>query len=449
MKWQLLFILSIFAARATSQQLPAFKPLRYDEDYSFLKEDSIKSFYRKIKFTALTPDRNSYVSFGGEARLQYLRYKNDLWSDAPKASHEEVLKRYLLHADVHPGKHIRTFAQLQSSLSVNMENAGPLEDNSMELHQGFIELKTRHGNFLTRIGRQEFQYGSQRLVSAREGPNNRQSFDALKFVYEKHNLRSDIFYSYYVKTRKGFFNDRPTGNTRFWGTYIVKTGVPVIGNIDLYYFGFLTRTAIFDEGIGREMRHSTGARLWRNDAKWKYDVEAVWQFGKFEKHIIHAWTASINTSYTFNKLETGLKTEMISGNKSYDDHYLQTFNPLFPRGGYFGLAGLLGPENLIGLHPSVLYNPLPRLGVAFNYDKLWRYSTSDGIYNPGKLLIFTGKNTRERRIGDQYTIALEYAFSKYLVFATTFVWFTAGDYLKEVAAGKTVFFTGVTTAVKF
>lgn len=449
MKWHLLFILLSITASGTSQQIPAFKPLRYDEDYSILKHDSIRSFYRKLKFTPISANRNNYISFGGEVRLQYLHYKNDLWSDAPEASHEEVLNRYLLHADVHLGKRLRTFVQLQSSLAFSIEDAGPLEDNSMELHQGFIELKNGKGELLVRIGRQEFQYGSQRLVSAREGPNNRQSFDALKVIYQKHSLRADIFYSHYVKTRKGFLNDRPSGNTRFWGAYIIKNGIPVIGNIDLYYLGFLTREATFDEGIGREMRHSTGTRIWENGSKWKYDFEVVWQFGKFEKNIIRAWTASINTSYTFNKIETGLKAELISGNKNYNDNYLQTFNPLFPRAGYFGLAGLIGPENLIGLHPSVSYTPLFRLGVSLNYDKLWRYSTSDGIYNPGKQLIYTGKNITKRRIGDQYTITLEYALSKYFGFSTNLVWFTAGNYLKEIAAGKTVFFIGITTAVKF
>jgi hypothetical protein len=447
MKWQWLFILLSITASGASQQLPAFKPLRYDEDYSALKNDSIKGFYRELKFTSLSANRNNYISFGGEARLQYLYYKNDLWSDAPEATHEEALSRYLVHADVHLGKHVRTFVQLQSSLAFSKEDAGPLEDNTLELHQGFIELKG--GKLLTRIGRQEFQYGSQRLVSAREGPNNRQSFDALKFIYQKHDLRTDVFYSHQVRNRKGFFNDKPSGNTRFWGAYIIKNGVPVIGNIDVYYLGFLARKATYDEGNGRELRHSTGTRIWDNINNWKYDLEAVWQFGKFNKNIIRAWTASINTSYTFNKIEAGLKTELISGNKRYNDDYLQTFNPLFPRGGYFGLAGIIGPENLIGMHPSVSYAPFGRVGVTLNYDKMWRYSTSDGIYNPGKQLIYTGKNASKRHLGDQYTITFEYSANRYFGASINLVWFTAGNYLKEISAGKTVFFTGVTTAVKF
>ncbi|OQP62269.1 alginate export family protein [Niastella populi] len=456
MKWRLMLLLLSIGAGGNCQQLPEFKPLRYDENYSILKNDSVSTFLRKLKYTALSANRNNYISFGGEARLQYLHYKNDLWSDAPEATHGEVLNRYLLHADVHVGKHFRTFAQLQSSLAFSMEESGPLDDNSLELHQGFIEVKSflnGNGELAARIGRQEFQYGSQRLVSAREGPNNRQSFDGLKLIYKKHDLQANLFYSHYVGTRKGFFNDRPSGNTRFWGAYIVKNGIPVIGNIDLYCLGLLKRKTAFDEGVGRELRHTAGTRIWTTSNDWKYDFEAAYQFGKFGKYKINAYTASINTSYTFRKIkwlpEIRFKTEVISGNKKYDDNYLQTFNPLFPRGGYFGLAALIGPANLIGIHPSVLFTPLAGIHVSLDYDKMWRYSIDDGIYAPGNLLTYTGRNTADKHIGDQYTITFEYALNRYFVFSTVFLWFHAGNYIKEVAPGKNVFFIGITSGVRF
>jgi len=42
-----------------------------------------------------------------------------------------------------------------------------------------------------------------------------------------------------------------------------------------------------------------------------------------------------------------------SGDNNPNDKDLQTFNPLFPKGKYFGELSLLGPYNLINLHPSI------------------------------------------------------------------------------------------------
>jgi hypothetical protein len=388
--------------------------------------------------------------------LQYLYYKNDLWSDAPRETHGDVLNRYLIHGDFHAGKHFRAFAELQSSLAIKKGEAGPVDDNSLELHQAFVEvnvLPDGKGRLIARAGRQEFSYGSQRLVSVREGPNNRQSFDGLKFSFENKDLSTDVFYSHYVTSRNGFFNDVPSHNTRFWGIYMVKKYVPVIYNVDLYYLGLLKRQAAFDDGSGKEIRHTAGTRIWRDSEDFKYDFETVYQFGKLDEKLIRAWTASLSTSYTLsqNKLKPriGLKTELISGDSKYDDNKLQTFNPLFPRGGYFGLAALIGPENLIGVHPSFSVTAFRVLNISVDYDRMWRYSINDGIYAPSNRLVYTGRNASEKLIGNQYSLILDYQLNRFFSFSSVFTWFNAGDYLKIVSPGKDVFFMGLSAQGKF
>ncbi|HKC36283.1 MAG TPA: alginate export family protein [Chitinophagaceae bacterium] len=112
----------------------------------------------------------------------------------------------------------------------------------------------------------------------------------------------------------------------------------------------------YDDGIGKELRHSIGSRISGNK-NWRYDIEGVYQFGRFAEKNINAWTLSFNTGYKLSKAklkpEAGIKTEWISGDTLYGDKKLQTFNPLFPRGGYFGLASLMGPANLFDIHPSL------------------------------------------------------------------------------------------------
>ena len=442
--------------KSYSQELPAFRSLRFDEDYSFLENDTSANWYRKMKFSPLSKSRKTYISYGGDVRIQYFYTKNEGWGDAAEDKDGYILARFLAHADLHAGKHIRTFVQLQSSLSGSRIDASPVDDNPLELHQAFIDIKTKlaaSALLTVRLGRQEFFYGSQRLVSVREGPNNRQSFDAVRSMLITGNYKVDFFYGHQVAAKKKIFDDGFNKNTKLWGAYIVRNKIPVLKNADIYYLGLWKRHTAFDDGQGKELRHSIGSRIWKSEVDWKYDIEALYQFGKFAGKTISAWTASVNTSYTFSKIrlkpEIGLKAELISGDKHYDDDKLQTFNPLFPRGAYFGLAALIGPVNLVDVHPSLSLSITNKLDIGFDYDIFWRYSRNDGLYGVNGSLIYSGRNINSKYIGDQPAFNLTYTPNTFLSFTTEFTWFDAGSYLKAAGAGKDILFTGITTQLKF
>ncbi|MBO9660563.1 MAG: alginate export family protein, partial [Chitinophagaceae bacterium] len=184
-----------------------------------------------------------------------------------------------------------------------------------------------------------------------------------------------------------------------------------------------------------------------------YDFEGLYQSGHFGTKKISAWTISSNTSYNFRllklKTEAGLKAELISGDKKLDDGKLNSFNPLFPRGAYFGLASLIGPSNLADIHPSLSFELSQKAKWGIDYDVFWRYSKNDGIYAPNVALIYTGKNTEQRFIGQQYSTDLTYTPNQFLYFRAEFTWFKTGAYLKSVGSGKDMLFTGVTAQLKF
>src|SRR6516164_6024992 len=56
---------------------PAYKLLRYDEDYSYLKDPSRRTdFWDPIKYIPLCCREDWYLSFGGEVRERYEFYHN-------------------------------------------------------------------------------------------------------------------------------------------------------------------------------------------------------------------------------------------------------------------------------------------------------------------------------------------------------------------------------------
>jgi hypothetical protein len=441
---------------SNAQIKPVFKTLRYEEDYSYLKNDSGRNWYKQTKYNALSKNQHSYLSFGGDIRYQFFHVKNEDWGDALVDKDGYLFSRFLVHTDFHAGNHFRAFIQLQSSLVNGKLSTSPVDENPLELHQAFIDIALNpfsKNKLLFRLGRQEFAYGSQRLIAVREGPNNRQSFDGAKSVFTSGNYKVDFFYSHYVKAKKKLFDDGFNKNSRFWGAYIVRNKFPFLQNVDLYYLGLWKRETVFDDGTGKEIRHSIGSRVWNNTGRIKYDIEGVYQFGKFAEKNIRAWTLSFNTAYKFSKTklkpEIGLKTEWISGDAVYDDNKLQSFNPLFPRGGYFGLASLIGPANLFDIHPSLTLELTKKLSFDIDYDLFWRYSTNDGIYTPGVALIYSGKNNSHKPIGKQLTTDLVYIPNNFLYFRGEFTWFNAGSFLKTAGTGKDILFTGITAQLRF
>jgi hypothetical protein len=351
---------------------------------------------------------------------------------------------------------LRAFVQIQSSLSNSRPEPSLVEENPLDLHQAFIHwvfYEEKGKSLLLSIGRQELMYGSQRLIAVREGPNNRLAFDGIKSVYQQPNFKADVFYSHPVANKSGIFDDHFNENTKLWGFYSVLNHTPLLHNIDVYYLGYWKRLAAYDIGKSEELRHSIGTRIWKNNGDLQYDFEGVFQFGSFGEKTINAWTLSSNTTYKFShsslKPKIGLKTEAISGEGNRGDNTLQTFNPLFPRGAYFGLVALIGPSNLLDIHPSINVEISKRLDMGIDYDIFWRLSTQDGIYAPNMSLIYSGKDSKEQFIGTQLSAELNYQLNPFVFIRVEGTWFNTGEYLKTVSAGKNVLFMAFTTQIKF
>lgn len=169
---------------------------------------------------------------------------------------------------------MRLFNQPKSGIE-NDRTGGPqpVDEDKFDLHQTFLDVKfgVNTNQWLTfRAGRQEIAFGSSRLVSVREGPNVRQSFDGLRTIVHTGSLQVDGFVTRPVKTNLNIFDDGPDNSQTFWGIYSVFPFPFLLkGNIDLYYLGLNHNDATFDQGTAHELRHSSGTRLWNKmELRW-------------------------------------------------------------------------------------------------------------------------------------------------------------------------------------
>jgi hypothetical protein len=438
---------------------PPFKLLRYDESYTYLRDPAMRSDYLDaIKFIPLNTNDDWYLTLGGEIRERYEYYHNSLWGRGPQDDGGYLLQRYVIHADAHFGEYFRVFAQFKSSLE-DGRNGGPrpTDEDDFDLHQTFFDVRVplSDADSLTlRVGRQELAYGSSRLVSVREEPNVRRTFDGAKVILKLADWQVDAFAVKPVRTQTGVFDDDPDPAQDFWGLYAI-TPVSWLpgGNIDLYYLGLDRDNAQFDQGTSREQRHSVGTRIWGRKAGLDYNFEFVYQFGSFGNGDIRAWTTASDTGFTFQdvplKPRLGLKADVTSGDENPKDSNLQTFNPLFPKGSYFGEPALIGPANHIDVHPQLDLALRNNLTLILDWDCFWRENTHDGIYGPAVNLIQSGQTSNARYVGNQIEAQLVWRIDRHLTVTADYAHFFAGDFLNQTTPGKDVDYVSTWATYKF
>jgi hypothetical protein len=435
---------------------PPFRPLRYDEDYGYLADRS-KRLERidALKYVPLGSGP-AYVSFGGEIRERYEYFHNPLWGAGTQDPGGYVMSRFMLHGDVHLDDTVRVFTQFKSCLlSGRAGDPRPTDVDRLDLHQAFLELGSAGDGanaFGVRLGRQELQYGSSRLISAREGPNARRSFDAAKAMLRVREWKVDAFGGRPVTTDPGAWDDEGDESQAFWGVY--ATGPAKVlpdGHVDVYYLGLDRQDAEFEDGVGRERRHSVGVRAFGSPGPWDYDIEAVWQFGDFAGGPIRAWTVASDLGYSppaIPEVRLGLKVDVASGDKAPGDG-LQTFNALFPRGSYFGEPALLGPANFFDVHPSIERELREGLRVYADWDFFWRQSLGDGLYGTATNLLRSGAGSGRRFVGSQIQVGVEWDVDRHVTVNAAYAHFFASRFLEETGPGEDVDYVSVWVTLKF
>lgn len=436
---------------------PSYALLRDEEDWSILKDQPRTQSWDVIKFIPLRWPDASYVSMGGEVRQQYERFTNEEWGAEAADRSGYVLQRYMFHADVRLRQRLRLFVQVKSGIETGRAGGPrPPDENRFDWHQAYAAVdvgpRSHSRRVSLRAGRQEFQFGSGRLVSVREGPNVRQSFDALRLVVRDELWRIDAFVSRPASTSVGVFDDHRDQTRALWGVYAVRGPKGASPGIDLYYLGYEREQARFDQGTGRERRRTLGARLWGRADAIEFNTEIVTQWGTFGESRIRAWTLASETAYRLpmrGSPRVATRADITSGDRDRTDGTLGTFNPLFPKGAYFGLIAPSGPLNHIDLHPTIEFAPYTNWTVSAGWLFLWRTSRDDGLYGvPGNLLR-SGRESPARYVGHSPGIEVSWDATRHLSVTTDLAIFSAGAFLNESTPAQTITYLGCWMTYKF
>ena len=442
----------LLAANAAPAQ---FSPLRFDDDFSAQRKACVENDNGGACWKDRPVADDARLSIGSDLRWRYERADNPRYGLERQDRWGVLMQRGSVFADLRLGEHWRGFAQLASSITQGRAaGPSPVDENRLDPTNLFVEWRSAadgDGGVGLRVGVQELQFGSGRAIDAREGPNVRRSFDAVRAYATSGVWRVDAFAAAPRQNRAGSFDDARSRTQALRGIYATRTGG--VTSWDVYALHYEDTVARYVQGVAHERRWSVGSRVFGGRKAWDWNGEFAVQGGRFGDAGIRAWSLATDTGYTFDRVagqpRVALLLAVASGDKNPDDDRLGTLNPIYPRGNYFGDEATLGPRNFSNIHPALSVRVAPRVQLNASLDFFWRQSTRDGVYAPNGMLIRAAGDSRARYVatiaslGATWTLAPGWSSTAVVAYAHP------GAFLRETGAGDPLSFISLGVQYRF
>jgi|HubBroStandDraft_6_1064221.scaffolds.fasta_scaffold13002_2 hypothetical protein len=428
-------------ANTTAPTRPAILSNRWEEDWSVLADPRVpREPFDSLKYIPLSPnDPKTYLSFGADIRERFEANDAAVFGVSPNRNNDYLISRMEGHADLRVAEQVQVFIQFESDYAPWKTMLTPVDRDVLDLEQAFVIVTepVGDGTARVRLGRQQMNFDLQRFVSDRDGPNVRQSFDAAWGEYENGPWKFITFYSQPVQIINFGgqpFDDYSSGGNTF---SVVRAQRELFGwaTVSGYYAYFTQDNANYLTVSGNERRDSIDVRFFAKTNGFDGDLEVMSQTGSIGNDTIRAWAVGSVSGYTFADVgwtpRLGFQFDAASGNSNPRDNVLQTFNPLFPNGYYFTLAGYTGYTNLIHVKPSVAVHPTKQLTLTLAGAAQWRQTTADAVYVQGSVPVPGTAGQPGRYTGTYGQLRLDWTMTPYSSFAVEAVHFDVSDVIRQ------------------
>jgi hypothetical protein len=434
----------------SSPQRPAIMFNRWQEDWSVLADPRVaRQPFDEFKYIPLSPtDPYTYLSFGADTRERFESNDAANFGTGPNRGQNYVISRNEFDADLRIANQIQAFVQFQADYAPWKTMLTPVDADKLDLEQAFVVLTepVGDGTLKLRAGRQQFAFDLQRFVSVRDGPNVRQSYDAGWADYENGPWRFITFYSLPVQVQdKTIFDDYSSVTAQTFSMaraeYKFSESLFIAG----YYANFTQGNDQFPNASGGERRDIFDVHLNGNANHFDFDFEGMNQTGRIGIEPIEAWAVGSLAGYTFANVKwsprVGIQLDAASGDGN-NKRTFGTFNPLFPNGYYFTLAGYTGYANLIHIKPSLTLSPTSSLKIAIAAAVQWRQTTADAVYTQPDVAVPNTAGRPGAYTGSYGQLRLDWTIDRATSFAIEAVHFKVGEAIRN-AGGHDSNYLGV------
>lgn len=418
---------------------------RWIEDYRFL-DDPAKATapFDGLRYHRLS--ESAWLQLGAEAR-----YRADA-SDKPffglRGLNDDsyLLQRLQAHADLHLfDDAVRTFVQVENTRAFGKDLYSPNDESRNEVRQAFVDFNYDFaaGRHTTRVGRQEMGFGDQMLVTYRDSPNIRLSFDGVRASLNlKDGRKLDAFAMRPLKIGEDSWDDGSNNNIKFYGLYGTLP-LSASWNMDLLAFGLETDDRSLAGESGDEQRYTFGTRLFGRHQALDWSWNLVGQTGHLGNASIRAWALSSDSGFTFIhpwQPRLGMRIDAASGDSDRGDGKVGTFDPLYPRNGVYGEASLTTLSNIIVVGPTFGFSPWRTLRIEPGIFQVWKQREEDGVYMPGMSMLANTRGTG-RHVGTIYRASTRWLATPNLTLDLDLKYYDVGSAIKDAGGENSSFVT--------
>ncbi|WP_429564354.1 alginate export family protein [Paraburkholderia sp. MM6662-R1] len=433
---------------ACNVKRPAVMFNRWQEDWSVLANPCVpRKPLDSLKYIPLGGDPASYLSLGANLRERIETNDAPLFGIGSAQSDTYLIQRIEVHADAHLAEHWQFFAQLVDARAFGKNVVTPVDKNPLDLEQAFVAYTgaVGGGTFKFRVGRQEMGFDLQRFIAVRDGPNVRQAFDAIWADYEYQKWRFIAYATQPVQYRNAtVFDDVSNRNLTFSGVRFERQSVGP-GDMSGYWSRYNNTNARYLDAQGSEHRDVWDLHYFGTRGRVDWDAEAMLQTGTVGNSTVLAWAVGSLAGYKLDLPWTprvALQIDAASGDRHPHDGRLETFNPLFPNGYYFTLAGYTGYANLIHIKPSITLKPSANLTLLGALGFQWRETTGDAVYQQPNQPVPGTAGKGSRWTGMYVQLRADWTIAANLVGSVEAVHFQVGNSIRE-AGGRNADYAGV------
>lgn len=423
---------------------------QFDADWRFVDDPKYHpDFLERIK--RIHVHDNWLLSTGGQ---MWFRYQDEYNSRLTETDNLYTLLRVRPYIDVWYKDRFRFFIEGIFADSV-AEDLPPLitDVDLADFQNLFIELKlgeVADKPVYARIGRQEVNLGSLRLLAAPDWANARRTFQGARVYRTGEKWNADLFWLQPVIPNASELNsvDNNQNFAGAWVTYKPKRGT----YIDAYYLMLDNTNHVTQLGIQRApfTLHNIGGRYASDkDGKFLWETEGSIQLGRRGPADLVAGMFSGGLGYHAKDLPWNPTLWAVynycSGDPDPNVGDFNTFNQLFPFIHYYmGWVDAVGRQNLNDVNIRLYSYPTKWITLWLQYHHFWLAEQRDALYN-----IAGGASRRDpsgsagRDIGQKAEIWSNFHLSKRtdLLLGYSYLW--GGRFLEATATPRQAVNSGI------
>lgn len=432
---------------ADTPERPTITFNRWSEDWSVLADPGVpREPFDEFKYISLSErDARTYVSLGANIRERFEVNDANFGTDSNQQE-SYLLSRTEAHVDLRIHGQIQMFLQLQSDESPGKRHPAPVDQDRLGVEQGFVAISEPlgYGEVAIRIGRQENGFDLQRFLSVRDGPNVRQSYDGVSAAYTTGPWRLIALYTHPVENRDSSLFDDYSSRHLSLDLVRIERQFSSSSSLSAYVGQFRQDDAHFPSANGNERRDLVEVRYTGVSGRVDWDAEAMSQNGRIGEQVIHAWATGVVLGRTLGTSRflprLSLQCDAASGDKSPTDHQFDTFNPLFPSGNYFSIAGYTTYANLVHVKAGLSVKPSIDLKLSSGIGVEWRETIADAIYTLPDVPVPDTAGRGGRYVGTYGQFRADYSLTPHIALALEAVHFSVGPTIVSAGGHDTNYF---------